>query len=349
MVCVCFLAALTAEHAGVSGQDENPILSSYWVPDVGEKILDEVADRFAILSRKNNGFEFVVPANRVAELIQLVPNAVLVNADLEGELRDSATPRGYHSFTDVETYVQNAVTTNPEIASFEIYGNSQEGRPLYALTLTGTEAVAHKPEIMLTSATHGNELITVEVILGMIDKLLAGYGKDQRITDLLNQHIVHFLPVINPDGFTRHSRFANGVDPNREYPYPTADNAHPNACIQAVMDYFNKHPIAGSIDFHSYAGTVMYPWSYTRSTPAEMESAFASLSNEMAGATGYRSGPIWKVMYIAKGGSADYYYWKGKTLALAVELMPGNVPPASQIPAIVNKNAKAVWHFIEHF
>ncbi len=41
---------------------------------------------------------------------------------------------------------------------------------------------------------------------------------------------------------------------------------------------------------------------------------------KMASTNGYAYGAIASTIYIAKGSSADYHYWKTKSLSLAVEM-----------------------------
>jgi hypothetical protein len=60
-------------------------------------------------------------------------------------------------------------------------------------------------------------------------------------------------------------------------------------------------------------------------------------------------GPISEVIYVAKGSSADYYYWQKKTKALAIEVGRAKAPPAQQIPAYTEAQAEATWRFLESF
>jgi hypothetical protein len=95
---------------------------------------------------------------------------------------------------------------------------------------------------------------------------------------------------------------------------------------------------------------VMYPWAYTYSSVDEKDSQiFHPLTQSMAATNSYAYGPISKVIYVAKGSSADYYYWKKKTIALAVEVGNSKAPHPSQIPAYTEEQAEAMWRFIEAF
>ncbi len=216
--------------------------------------------------------------------------------------------RGYHTFETVESHLNQIVANFPKLASLETYGHSKEGRPLYALRMAG-KVVGNKPEIMLTAATHGDELITVEVLFGLMDALTAGYGQNARLTSILDNHVIYFLPVINPDGYIRRSRYANGVDPNRNYPWLENPDRTPNECIKGVIDFFQRHDFRASIDFHAAMGLFMYPWAYTQDAVDVVdETALENVTSRMGATNGYGHGQISRILYVAEGSSADYYY-----------------------------------------
>ncbi|RZA12151.1 MAG: hypothetical protein EOP10_31875, partial [Proteobacteria bacterium] len=178
-----------------------------------------------------------------------------------------------------------------------------------------------------------------------------GYGTDERLTAMLDKTDIYISFVVNPDGYLKKQRYDNWVDPNRSYPWPGDPNHVPTASIQALMDLFAKERFAGSISFHAYGKLLMYPWAYTT---AELENdadrtEFDSLTERLAASNGYTHGPISEVIYVAKGSSADYYYWKFGTKALAVELSTNKVPSPSRIPAVVDEAREMVWGFIENF
>jgi len=261
---------------------------------------------------------------------------------------------GYHSFTQVETYLRQVVSDHPEIATLTAYGESFNRNPLYVLKLSdNAQSNEDEPELMLTAATHGDELITVEVLIGIIDQLLEGYGRDQRLHRLVAERELFFILVVNPDGFKLQQRRANGVDPNREYPWPEEPNRQPNPCIDGIIKFYNSHVFAGSLDLHS-AGTsmVMFPWAYEYgAVNATDYAAFAQLASHMAAANGAQSGQISAIMSLSPGSSADYYYWRNGGMALGYEIGTGGVlvPPAAQIPTYIQNHSESVWRFIEAF
>lgn len=326
----------------------DPQLSRFSVA-ASDSVLRALSEKFEVEGREGKALSVIVPAHRVAELYALAPQAKLLEADLSEEARramDSGTwGSGYHDFPAVEEHLKKILTKFPQMAKLEVYGKSKEGRPLYALRVATNN---NQPAVMLTAATHGNEIITVEVLFGILDSLLAGYTTSSRAKQIIDGHQIYFLPVINPDGYVKQQRYANGVDPNRDYPYPDKPNRTPNECITAVMSFFSAHNIKGSIDFHSYGGLIMYPWAYTTDSPDHQDDqSFAATTGYMAKANNYRAGQISKILYAAPGSSADYYYWKNRTLALGIEVAGAHAPPASQIPKHVQANLESTLRFLE--
>jgi hypothetical protein len=328
---------------------QNPILSRYFVAPTQTAVMDKVAEKFEVQRRVGNGFDILVPVNRRQELLVLVPNAILKTADTASDLAlwDRAKG-GFHTFDSVKTHLDQIVAKHSEIASADTYGKSMEGRSLHVLRLATKVGTAKKPQIAISSATHGDELITVEVVFGILEALVNGYGKDPRITKIVDNYEIFFLPVINPDGYIRQQRYSNGIDPNRDYPYPEHPNKNSNPAIKAVMNFFQTHEIKGSIDYHSTGGMIMYPWAYTYSpVPADDKAEFHAITSKMAEHNHYVYGPISKVIYVAKGSSADYYYWKYGTRALGIEIRLDGSP--SLVPKMVQENLESTLRFIESF
>jgi len=350
------LACMLLPYSGFAravGDLNDPVLSSYYVQPKDQSTMRKIASLFEVEHRHGAGYEIIVPAHRAAELLALAPEARLLEHDINAKYDrlNGDWMKGYHDFTSVESHLRRIVAEHPEIATLEEYGKSKEGRPLFVLKLSDNVAQDEtESEVMMTSSTHGDELISVEVLFGILDALVAGYGNDTRITRMIDEHELFFIPVVNPDGYTRKSRYANGVDPNRDYPWPNDPSKSPNECIKAVMSFFQGRDIKGSIDYHASGGMVMYPWAYTsQSVPSIDERKFASLTAKMAATNGYQHGQIPDLLYTAQGSSADYYYWKKASISLGLEIGDSKIPSSSSIPRYVKENLEAAFLFIEAF
>jgi succinylglutamate desuccinylase len=288
--------------------------------------------------------------NQTQDLFALFPKAQLIEFDISSSIRNKSRRelKGYHDFNTVQSHLQTLLKSYPDLTSLEEYGRSLEKRPLLALKVSTSKTQTQKPAILLTSSTHGDELITVEVLFGLLETLLSGSKTDSRLSKILENFEIYFIPVVNPDGYVNQERYANGVDPNRDYPWPQDPNHKSNPCISAIMKFYESHQIRASIDFHAFGEMIMYPWAYTyTSLPSFEEEVFDGVTEKMASFNGYTYGQISKVIYVAQGSSADYYHWKHHAWSLGIEVGNQKVPSSSEIPKILKENLESTWTFIE--
>jgi hypothetical protein len=203
---------------------------------------------------------------------------------------------------------------------------------------------------MLTAATHGDELITTEVLIRLVDKLVAGYGNDKRFTQIIDNHDLYFVPVLNVDGFIATRRFDGNIDPNRSYPYPGHEKVVPTPSIAGIIKLYETIKPLGSIDFHAYGELIMYPWAYT-DVPVKDPYLikFDTLTASMSQTNQYTYGPISEVIYVAPGSSADYYFWKSSSISLGIEIGQSKIPDPAKFPIYVKSQEESTWRFIEAF
>lgn len=329
---------------------KSPVLSKYFVVPANDGAGREIARRFDVEGHRGNGiFVYVEPKN-AADLRALSREAELVDPDITGTLRASLQrDRGWHNYNTVTSALQQYATTYPKLASTLSAGTTGGGRNIPALHVVSTAPSERgKATLMITGCTHGNELITTEVVLGFIDALLKGYGTDGRVTRMVDEHDIYFVPIASPDGYAVQERYTEGVDPNRDFPYPDDESHQSVKTIQSMMAFATAKQIKGSIDFHSAAGMVFFPWAYTYDPiPSADYKDLDALTTQMAATNGYQHGQIAQTIYVAPGSSADYYYWKLHARSLGVEISQDGTP--SLIPSMLKENMEMTWQFIESF
>lgn len=347
--------ALTALFAFYSfaAQAASPVISRYALPHASPQELRDVAQVFGLEHRHGDTFEVEVPAQQSTLLLSLAPRAELLVADESAALRSRlqsfalSAASGYHSFDQVQAWMHANAAAHANLVSVVDYGASAAGRKLTVLHLASSASTG-KPAVMITAATHGDELITTEVLMDLVDHLVNGYGKDARLTKLVDTHDLYFVPVLNPDGFTETNRFDGNQDPNRSYPYPGHESATPSPSIAGVMKLFDGLDLKASLDFHAYGELTMYPWAYThQGVDAAAHVRFDALTKHMAEANNYTYGPISDVIYVAPGSSADYYYWKKAATSIAVEMGQDKIPDPSEFPAYFASQEESTWRFLE--
>ncbi|MBC7661183.1 MAG: hypothetical protein H7249_15910 [Chitinophagaceae bacterium] len=332
--------------------------SLYKIQTEDLKQIQSVSKNYEIVSHEGkNLFHVYVPHEKETDFKSIAPTSELLLPDADSDWRETFAKNaefasGYHTWQSIQDYMNNAAQTYPELVSINSYGASQQGYKLSYLRISSSKTGnGVKPKIFLDAATHGDELISTEVLLTLVDELLKGYGTDNRLKQMIDKTDIYVAFVVNPDGYVKQQRYDNGVDPNRSYPWPGDPNHKPTASIQALMNLFASEKFTGSITLHAYGRLLMYPWAYTEEPLSnETDRAnFETLTNKLSAENGYTHGPIATTIYVAEGSSADYYYWKFHTEALAVELSTNKVPSPSKIPAVVNEAREMVWGFIEHY
>jgi hypothetical protein len=132
----------------------------------------------------------------------------------------------YYTLEQVYEAVQALTQAYPQMAQFEEVGKSDEGRPLYAVTLNNpkTGPALSKPGIYVDGNIHGNEIQGGEISLYLLDYLLGNYGKNKEVTELLDKNVFYVIPVVNVDGRWHFFHDANTPSSNRSVRVPQDDD-----------------------------------------------------------------------------------------------------------------------------
>ncbi len=92
--------------------------------------------------------------------------------------------------------------TYPMLASLRQIGQSHEKHPIWLLVLTQqkTGVDTEKPAIWLDANIHATEIAGTTTTLNIAEHLLCDYGRDPRLTRLLDTCTFYIVPRVNPDG-----------------------------------------------------------------------------------------------------------------------------------------------------
>jgi len=132
----------------------------------------------------------------------------------------------YYTLEQVYEAVQAINKAYPEMTKFEEVGKSEEGRPLYAVTVNNpkTGPALAKPGIYVDGNIHGNEIQGGEICLYLLDYLLGNYGKNKEVTELVDKNVFYVIPVVNTDGRWHFFHDANTPSSNRGLRIPKDDD-----------------------------------------------------------------------------------------------------------------------------
>jgi murein tripeptide amidase MpaA len=108
----------------------------------------------------------------------------------------------YFKNEEVEAQLMEWAEAYPALARVEKIGESNEGRPIWLLTLTNQESGpdTEKPAIWLDGNIHATEVAGTTTTLYIAHRLLSEYGKNEEVTGILDSSALYIIPRINPDG-----------------------------------------------------------------------------------------------------------------------------------------------------
>lgn len=176
----------------------------------------------------------------------------------------------YRTWTNVQNELIQYSNQYPTYFTLDTIGFSVQNRPLLYVKISDSVSIQRDvPRLYLVAGTHGNEMISVEVLMNFIQWLLNQVQTDTTIQRLLRQCELHLVPVLNPDGFTLQQRQnANLVDLNRNFryywsqfatQYGTAPLSEPETnALDSLLQVVQ--PILG-ISYHSYGELILRPYS----------------------------------------------------------------------------------------
>lgn len=162
-----------------------------------------------------------------------------------------------YSYEELYNFALQLEARYPDIISLEVIGKSNDSRNIFVLvmgddiinTLSIEDNYVNKMHFFSESGTHGRENVGPIVIMKTIETYAKDYYNDEiikeyNVKELLENNVLHFIPLVNPDGydlttqgissisyeyrlklrtyrdwrFDQYKSNLNGVDINRNYP-----------------------------------------------------------------------------------------------------------------------------------
>lgn len=250
-----------------------------------------------------------------------------------------AVPNGYKDLATINAELfatqaaHGSIVQVVDAASVWGPGATYEGRPIYVVKVSDNVTQDEdEPNILMVACHHAREITTPEVILDTLQRLVAGYGADQAITDIVNNNEIWLAPVWNPDGYhhvfavnnmwrkNRKPFGANfGVDLNRNYDLnwgpQCGGSSNPSSDVYVgpapeseeetvtMVNFARARRFAKVQDFHSFGREVLQSYNCAP-MPSLIESYIDAEAVALANTIGYG----------ARNPSADgeHYEWEIK-------------------------------------
>jgi hypothetical protein len=348
------------------------------IPLKGERILRALVEHnFDILAKTKDGQVDVVADNDEAlRFLRTlgVPIAVIRTPDMPSPA-PAADLGLYHTYAELTTALLALEQGYPGLADRFSIGYSVEGRYIYALKISDNVSVDEdEPEVLYMGNHHAREIMSVDIPLRFAQYLLANYGTNPDVTEMVNTREIFFVPMVNPDGHVyvenvysmwRKNRRPNaggsyGVDLNRNYGYmwgydnigsspnPSAETYRGTAAFsenetQRILTFCQGRQFILGFSFHTYGEWLLYPWGYIP-TPCPDDALFAALADSLVSGNGYTPGAASTTLYETNGDTDDWAY--GETVEkprmylftpeMNTEAQGGFAPPDTYIQPTFN-------------
>lgn len=319
--------------------------------------------RFAALSAAEKSSILILDEERVARGL-LNPFTL---EDIHPLSDDVGFSEGYHNYQALTAELKNLANAHSDIAQLDSAGKSTEDRALWMMRITqNIAAEVPKPKLLYIANMHGDEVVGRELAIYYIRRLLNDYGKDPRVTNLVNNAEIFIIPSMNPDGYEKAQRAnANGKDLNRSFPDFTSDNhdtpAGRPAEVAAVMELHRKHHFMSALNFHGGDVCFNLPWdtkpnqsatekfgddavisgmgrTYADSNATMVENSGGSFNR------GLTYGYEW---YEVNGGMQDWSIYYRGSMHGTVELSKTKWPSESYLPVAWKENQDAMLAYME--
>uniref|UniRef100_A0A8C2Z2K4 Carboxypeptidase D n=1 Tax=Cyclopterus lumpus TaxID=8103 RepID=A0A8C2Z2K4_CYCLU len=293
----------------------------------------------------------------------------------------------YYNYVDLTGRLQALAHKYPHIANLSSIGLSVEGRQLWVMRITKDPNgdTPGKPKFKYVGNMHGDETVSRQVLVYVVEYLLTKYGEESRITELVDTTDIYIMPSMNPDGFERSvegdcggqyggRNNAHNKDLNRSFPDQYAGtSANPETIpeVMAVIRWIQEKKFVLSGNLHG--GTVVSSYPFDDSafhqrnghySQSEDDSLFRYLAlvysqNHPGMKTGephcsdapeetFKDGITNGAQwYDITGGMQDYNYLHGNCLEITMELSCCKYPPASELHKEWDLNRESLLAYME--
>lgn len=122
--------------------------------------------------------------------------------EVEYEAKEKLTFDIYHTPDVMYHWYRLWAEKYPDITELYEVAKSFEGRPILQMTITNKKTGKHtdKPAAYFEGGRHGGEVTASEAVFWLTQHLLENYGKDPKITQLIDSKTIYVRPQNNPDG-----------------------------------------------------------------------------------------------------------------------------------------------------
>lgn len=134
-----------------------------------------------------------------------VSEAPVSEAPEGSAVEEPETYKTYYNYVELTRCLKSLARGYPHVATLSSIGRSVEGRELWVMRITKEPFtdMPGKPKFKYVGNMHGDETVSRQVLVYLVEYLLTRYGDDERVTELVNTTDIYIMPSMNPDGFEK--------------------------------------------------------------------------------------------------------------------------------------------------
>jgi len=267
-------------------------------------------------------------------------------------------------------FIHQMGSAYPTLTKVFTLGKSVQGRELWGIEISNHpgDRTEFKPDFKYVGNMHGDEVVGREMLIRLINYLLAEYSNNYPpVKYLVDSTHIFIVPTMNPDGFEIGQRAnANGYDLNRNFPDQFTDPNNSPTGRQpetvAIMNWVanTSYHFVLSANMHGGAVVANYPYDSNAQSRSGQYSAapddetFISLAkayakfnppmnNSLTFPFGITNGAEW---YVLNGGMQDWnYIWYG-CMEITMELSQNKWPPGEQLATFWVDNKDSLLNYM---
>lgn len=125
---------------------------------------------------------------------------------------------GYFTWPEIKAKIAAWKRARPSLVHETSIGRSVEGRDIVALRISDNAGTDEgEPAVLLMAGIHPREQPAQVLLLKLVDEMLDGYGRDARLTRLIDEREIWVIPCFNVDGKVYDMKHGNGTDHGAEW------------------------------------------------------------------------------------------------------------------------------------
>ena len=129
----------------------------------------------------------------------------------------------YPTYTELVETMNQLHEEYPQFTKLYSIGKTLQDRDLWTMEVTNLETGTgeEKPGLWIDGNTHSSEPTGTNVCLKTIWYLVTEYGKNETVTEIMDNRVIYVLPRVNPDGaeifLTKPYHYTSGGIPNPDF------------------------------------------------------------------------------------------------------------------------------------